>query len=257
MHRLSFAVIAATSVVALSQIASAADLPRKAPVAPVAPVVMAPNWTGFYGGANIGWIHDNYDWAYTNPAPVTCCTPFSMSTDSVTLGLHGGGQVQFNQFVLGVEAAILSGANHFASQSVCIRTVPSLICQTERGQITTVGGRLGWAWGDWLFFGGGGWARGNVHSQVASPSGVVDVTNDPPHTGWYAGGGVEYMLMKGQVVDLIVGLEYQHIDLGTEFQAASSDGFSPAPPGVNGRNIGATEDLVRARVSVKLNPFAH
>ena len=35
------------------------------------------------------------------------------------------------------------------------------------------------------------------------------------------------------------------------YHASSADAFGPSPPGVNGRNISATEDIVRARLSLK------
>src|ERR1700690_2457583 len=55
MHRLSAALIAAVSTIALTQIASAADPPVKAPVykAPVA--TPAYSWTSFYVGAHAGY----------------------------------------------------------------------------------------------------------------------------------------------------------------------------------------------------------
>jgi len=50
MKRVAIAAIA-TCTIAFTQIASAADMPAKAPiVAPVAPVT----WTGFYAGGNVG-----------------------------------------------------------------------------------------------------------------------------------------------------------------------------------------------------------
>ena len=63
------------------------------------------------------------------------------------------------------------------------------------------------------------------------------------------------MLFRGVLADMIVGAEYQHIDLGTRLHLAPLDGFRACPPGVNCRNIGATEDIVRARLSLKINPF--
>jgi outer membrane immunogenic protein len=57
MYRL---LIAAAAVLSVVQTASGADLPLKA--AP-APVVVAPNWTGFYIGINAGyaWGHGTAD----------------------------------------------------------------------------------------------------------------------------------------------------------------------------------------------------
>ena len=63
------------------------------------------------------------------------------------------------------------------------------------------------------------------------------------------------MLIKTRFGDAIVGAEYEHIDLRTSFMASSADAFAPSPPGVNGRNVGATEDLVLAKFTLKLNPF--
>ena len=34
------------------------------------------------------------------------------------------------------------------------------------------------------------------------------------NNGWYAGGGFDYMVHKGPLVDVILGLEYQHYDVG-------------------------------------------
>jgi outer membrane immunogenic protein len=52
MRRFSIVIIAAASTVAITQIASAADMPVKAPV--VTPVPSS-NWTGFYVGGTVGY----------------------------------------------------------------------------------------------------------------------------------------------------------------------------------------------------------
>ena len=36
------------------------------------------------------------------------------------------------------------------------------------------------------------------------------------NNGWYAGGGFDYMVHKGPLVDVILGLEYQHYDVGLQ-----------------------------------------
>ena len=60
MRRLSIALIAAASTIALTQMASAADLPRKAPPIMPAPVPVA-DWSGVYVGleGGYGWGHQN------------------------------------------------------------------------------------------------------------------------------------------------------------------------------------------------------
>jgi outer membrane immunogenic protein len=52
MRRLSIALIAAASTIALTQIASAADLPRKAPAYVPPPVA---DWSGVYVGLEGGY----------------------------------------------------------------------------------------------------------------------------------------------------------------------------------------------------------
>jgi outer membrane immunogenic protein len=248
----AFAVVAA--LLAVSAPAVAADMPVKA-----APVVAAPyNWSGFYVGGNAGWIRDSFDWRYTNPSPPTCCAPFSQSVDDATFGGHAGLQVQFGRIVLGVETAVLAGSQSTASFTGCVAPNSlTIACQIERQTTYTAGGRIGWAWDNWLLFGGGGGAWANVRSNLFAPGppGLVFDMTVARYSGWYAGGGFEYVAYRGSLADIIVGAEYQHIDLGTKFHFAPLDGFAPSPPGVNGRNISATEDLVRARVSVKWNPF--
>ena len=54
MRSLSIAVIASASAIALTQIASAADLPRKAPAYTPPPLPPAFTWTGCYIGAHAG-----------------------------------------------------------------------------------------------------------------------------------------------------------------------------------------------------------
>jgi outer membrane immunogenic protein len=235
--------------------AMAADLPLKAP-----PIIAAEyNWSGIYGGINVGWIDDHYRWNYTNPSPATCCAPFTADKDNWLLGGHFGAQYQFNHIVLGAEAAVMTSGDPKTSTVGCVAPNSlTVACTIRRDTIFTAGGRLGYAWDRWMIFGSGGWASSNVNSNLVNPppgNVAFDPTSVRHDNGWYAGVGFEYMLLKGPLVDVIVGAEYQHIDLGTKLYLSSLDGFFPCPPGVNCRNIGATEDLVRARLSLKWNPW--
>ena len=158
--------------------------------------------------------------------------------------------------MLGVEGGIIQFVqSNWASGAGCI-TGSTQVCQVNSLPVYTLGGRLGWAWDKWLFYGSGGAAQGTVDTQLVNANGArFDFTNRPTYRGWYAGFGGEYLLNKGSFVDVILGLEYQHIDLGTQYNPSSADNFSASPPGVNGRNIAVKDDLVRFRVSLKTNPF--
>jgi outer membrane immunogenic protein len=235
-------------------VAGAADMPLKA-----APIVASEyNWSGFYAGASAGWSQENFGWAYTNPSPPACCAPFSASTSNAVIGGHVGAQWEFSHIVLGVEA----GATQFIEPGWAMRTGcisgGTQSCQITQLPVFTLGGRLGWAWDKWLVYGTGGAAQSTVDARLVNGNGTIfDTSNRPTYRGWYAGFGTDYLLNKGTYVDMIVGLEYQHIDLGTAYNPSSADNFAPSPPGVNGRNVNVKDDMVRFRLSLKFNPFAH
>jgi outer membrane immunogenic protein len=147
--------------------AMAADMPLKAP--PV-PLVVEYNWSGLYFGANAGWSWDHVDWQYTNPAPATCCAPFSARTDDGIAGVQSGIQYQWNHIVVGIEAAGDAFAREkWALGPTCIVPNSSTTgCQARHKGFLTAGGRLGWAWGDWLLYGSGGWAITDVQTRLVS-----------------------------------------------------------------------------------------
>jgi outer membrane immunogenic protein len=113
MRYLSIAGAAAVSAVAFTQIAAAADMPVKAPVAPVpAPIY---SWTGFYVGVHAGWGWSSYTVAVTpSPAFVSASGYETNSFDQNSDGFIGGGQIGYNwqfapNWVIGIEGDI-SGA---------------------------------------------------------------------------------------------------------------------------------------------------
>jgi outer membrane immunogenic protein len=107
MRRSFVGLIATVSTIALTQIASAADLPRKAPRYAPPPPPPVFSWTGFYigGNAGYGWGGGNVDVGFV-PA-LFDASPFSVRTDPK--GFIGGAQAgynwQYSALVLGIEAA--------------------------------------------------------------------------------------------------------------------------------------------------------
>src|SRR5262249_29083588 len=61
--------------------------------------------------------------------------------------------------------------------------------------------------------------------------------------GWYAGGGFDYMAHKGALVDVILGVEYQHFGVG----AARAFCVNPGGvvPAVRDFDLSASGDIVR------------
>jgi outer membrane immunogenic protein len=249
-------IVCCAALAGLGSSALAADLPVKA--LPMAPPPF--DWGGLYAGLGGSWFQNQTRWQYTNPGPATL-TPFTNSQDTGAFDIQAGAQWQFSQIVLGVEASYTNPVNSFrgavsngTATSVCTAGLGQA-CQTRTSNVSTVGGRVGWAWADWLFFGEGGWAAGTIETQLVNSNGTLFDTsrNSDYLNGWYAGGGVNYAAYKSAVMDVIVGVDYRHIDLRTHFQSSSADGFSGSPPGVNGRNVGGTADQVRFTVSLKTN----
>jgi hypothetical protein len=71
--------------------------------------------------------------------------------------------------------------------------------------------------------------------------------------GWYAGGGFDYMAHKGALVDVILGVEYQHFDVGAARAFCVNPGC--VVPAVRDFDLSATGDIVRARLTIKTHGY--
>ena len=71
------------------------------------------------------------------------------------------------------------------------------------------------------------------------------------NNGWYAGGGFEYMVHKGPLVDVILGAEYQHFDVRSH--NAFTDNTVIGSP--NTFDPDAKGDIVRARLTIKTQGY--
>lgn len=265
MRRFLFAAVAAVSTVALGQVASAADLPRKAPPPLIAPAPVM-NWTGWYVGVNAGWIgaSGNVNTNATNVSfptdPTTTTTLAASATsqfDNRDNGFLGGGQIGYNYqfssaFVAGLEADIqgssLSGSTNF-SNSVLTNTVagPNTGLWITSGAVSqrlnylgTVRGRLGWtATPNLLIYGTGGFAYGGVESNTSLaigsnvggvPAGFTSGSFSDTRTGWAAGAGFEWMFVPNWTAKL----EYLHYDLGSATYATGGYSVNVGPTSLPG-----------------------
>jgi outer membrane immunogenic protein len=207
------------------------------------------NWSGFYFGGGVGWSRNTSDWTFDPPA-VGGVQAFSNSKDSFAVGGHIGIQQQWGNFVLGVEAGLTQphlGDGFFGQQ--CSNN-PTVTCQMRTDGILTVGPRIGYAQDRWMVYGTGGWAQGRVESRfiTTATGSPIDFTNNQ-HQGWFGGGGIETAITS----NVILGVDYKHIDLGSKL-GCSSLGAPCAIPSINNRDISAKEDVVLARLTFKLGP---
>ena len=196
MRRYSLALLAAAAVgLATNELASAADLGPVRRPPPQAPAVYAPppppfSWTGFYIGGNLGvaWTHGNVIDSFGNS--------FSNSQQAV---FTGGGQVganyQWNWLVVGVEADFdWLANNHNSSNTLSVGSNAFQLSFNDRW-MTTVAGRVGYAYQNWLIYGkgGGGWVGVNNPTLTnLNGGGSISISNSNSNSGWLGGVGVEW-----------------------------------------------------------------
>jgi outer membrane immunogenic protein len=230
--------LASTALVAFAAAgtASAADLPVKAPPAPV--VCPECNWNGFYFGVNAGGsigVFSNADAISGFPTfagfPATG-NPFLSSSDKRALpGFMGGAQVGWNfqpagsHVVFGVEADwdFSSERSTLIVQGQNIAATLFTINYTDQERIRDLGtfrGRIGWAHDSYLWYvtGGGAWARidsdytlGSSFPVTTFPSGTSESFRTTKG-GWTIGAGVETCLWGS---GWSAKLEYLYVNLGT------------------------------------------
>jgi outer membrane immunogenic protein len=149
MSRLSVAFIAAVSAIAVTQVASAADIPVKAPVTK-APIAAPPyDWTGVYVGGYLGYL-----WGRTRVEDNGVVTEPGAKTDGVIGGVLTGANWQNGPVVLGLEGDF--GWIH--AHGVGAVALPDLPNTYDLNWTSHVRGRGGYAFDNWLFFVAGGLA---------------------------------------------------------------------------------------------------
>jgi len=270
MRRLSVAFLAAASVVAFIQIASAADLPVKAP----APVLPPPySWTGFYVGGNIGYSWGNTD--STVLIPNLALAGFGSFTDSLKPdGVIGGVQIGYNwqvdpRWVLGVEADFQGSGQKDSTSFSRSFTLPIIIGDfpvTGTGTFSheaklewfgTVRGRVGYIlWNNGMVYATGGLAYGRIESSVsaaltltvggASATSSATFSDSDTKLGWTVGAGVEGQMFASR--NWTWKVEYLYMDLGTVDRSFIHPTFGPVSTSTS-----LTDNIVRFGINYRFN----
>lgn len=211
--------------VAFTKIASAADLPRKAPVIAPSPVL---GWAGFYIGAHGGVVRhktttydlDRFGDFITN-TPIFP-TSVTQTQTSALAGIHAGYNWQSGRFVYGIEgdfAGVFQDASVVTFNAAALGA-PQFIqtYSSELEWLSTVRGRFGLDFNSTtLPFVTVGFAIAGVNNRwgMGSTDGSIEPTfafqfvDDRTRWGWVAGGGVEHRFspnwsfrVEGLYVDL-------------------------------------------------------
>lgn len=255
--------LATTFSIGATQLASAADMPFKAP--PPAPVA-AYNWAGWYVGGNIGYgwgVHSDPGLSFVDPGAAVGFATYFAAGGNVTPNLNpsgviGGGQIGYNwmltpSWVAGLVADFQgSGIKAAATNASAVLATPTN--QFNSDQIDwfgTVRAKLGFAQNNWLLYATGGLAYGRVDTSGSFNilgATIFNGSNDATNVGWTAGAGLNY----GLTSNWIVGVEYLYVDLGrtsyTETQPVVFPGTAGSSLTITNR---AAANIVRASLDYK------
>lgn len=196
MSRVLVAFIAAVSAIAITQVASAADMPVKAPVVK-APIAAPPyDWTGFYVGGHLGYL-----WGRTRVEEGGVVTDPGAKTDGVIGGVLAGANWQTGPFVLGVDADF--GWTHAHGVGFAV-PIPNTY---DVNWTSHLRGRGGYAFDNWLFFVAGGLAIADLDFHEGE---AAFIPTGGKYVGWSIGGGVEHAFTR----NLVGRIEYLYDDYG-------------------------------------------
>lgn len=215
MSRITSLALASAALVAGMGAAHAADIGRRPAPAYVPPPVVqavpaAYNWSGAYVGLTGG-----YGWANFSNNP----------TVSDGSGFLGGGYVGYNvqmpsNWVLGIEAdALWSGISGSAGAA-----------ESKIGWLSTLRGRVGYAFDRFLVYGTAGGAVASVTQNDGS------VSDKNTHFGWTAGAGVEMALSQ----NVTARVEYNYVGLNDKDYSLTST-----------QTVGASANIIKAGIGFK------
>jgi len=200
--------------------ATAADLPRKAPVyAPSSLPVLS--WTGCYAGGNVGWGWGKSDFSQVSstffPATASRSARTGIDTDGFVFGGQAGCDWQFApNFVLGVQG-MLNSADINGTAKDAMSPGSGATVGLSTNWIGSVTGRLGFTGlpnQQTMFYvkGGAAWAEYEVDTLKLSTGPVSPVYHDFTLSGWTIGGGVEWRFLP----NWSAFVEYNHYDFGSK-----------------------------------------
>ena len=241
--------------VAFSGPALAADMPVKAPVAPVLP---AYSWTGFYVGATVGGSWGRMDSDYTNGG--IAIGSASQSVNGVIGGLQAGYNWQAGSWLFGLEADIQASGQKGQTPFV---DVPIIVTVSDLNTVRmpwfgTLRGRIGVTPMDrWLVYVTGGLAFADIqetHAYTVTCNICLNPTagglsTSATRTGWTIGAGAEVAIWDRWSAKV----EYLHMDFGS-----FSDTASITVPAIGGVVVvGSTNRLTDNVARIGLNYRFH
>jgi len=222
---------------------AAAPTPATVPlIQPEPAAAQRGNWTGFYFGG-----HGGYAWAKSSFTHLegtnTAGESFTNSPNKMIFGGQLGARYQVvNNWVVGLEAAY-----DFRKQDAKTRTdldANPRYRLSRLGNVWSLSGTGGYAFGDYLVYGKAGYARTSLnYENILIASGAVLGQSKANVGGYVLGAGVEYALTQ----NIGIGLEYSFhkFKVGDQLQLTTS--------GMPAGAINVKNDLTTNSGKVKAN----
>jgi outer membrane immunogenic protein len=193
-------VAAAAIIAVVNGPAAAADIVRKAPPAPPAPLPPPCMWCGFYLGGHVGgaWSRtDTQGFAVPGNSDPSANQTHSFKIGSVALGLHAGYNWQFAPWVFGIEGDFTALPGHDKTVDNLLdggeTTSPPKLNVVRLDWLASIRGRLGYAFDRSLIYATGGVGFVGGRNDIFSSSSLQVLGKDRfTHVGWVAGGGWEW-----------------------------------------------------------------
>jgi outer membrane immunogenic protein len=219
--------VAAVAMFAIPSAALAADVPIRAPYYKGSPrsVVSYYNWGGFYVGAVAGYAMGTSTWE----AP-----PVEVKPKGMMIGGTAGYNWQSGALVYGLEGdlswAMVEGSTTCGAGN----------CEVEQTWLSTLRGRIGYAFDRFLPYVTAGGAYGNVKAtNTAVTPGFTGASATA--LGWTFGAGLEYAFLGNWSAKI----EYLYVDLGSFNCVACSGALT--------NEVTFKENIVRAGLNYKFS----
>jgi high affinity Mn2+ porin len=214
----------------------AADIafPNSMPLKP--PPIANYDWSGFYVGGHVGYSRGYGRNTLFDPNQTTASSSFG--------SLFGGLQFGYNnllpsRLLVGIEGDI-SFPNYLDDGIVASRTTPSSAVTEKLDFISTVRGRAGYAFDQWLFYATGGlaWSQARFLEESNSTGNEDKVLR--MRSGWALGVGAELAIAPGWTARL----EYLYDHLGKAGGTfPSGTGYESTTVGLSSLRLGLNRKL--------------
>jgi outer membrane immunogenic protein len=235
--------LASAALFALSATAPAlaADLGGRmySKAAPMVAPAAVYNWTGFYIGGHVGGAFNDNSNVFGGAGGFTDGSG-NGNNGRFLGGVQVGYDMQFSQnWVLGVEGQYswLSGNNNnFVGTGFAFNS--------DRRELGSVTGRLGYTWGPAMLYFKGGYAYSDSRDTVNFAGAPITGFNRGSRDGYTVGGGLEYMIAQNWSAKV----EYMYYDFDRNVSAT----FVPGPFLATG-NFRDEEHVIKAGLNYRFN----